>query len=107
MICALLVFQTPDLPESLSELSPWLDWLITPRAYVYAQLSAQQHRRVIKTRTRWTGCAWTLGPPTSSSPGTVARPRPLSLRHTSKLAARSLGTAATCCSVADWHGKAE
>ena len=51
MICALLVFQTPDLPESLSELSPWLDWLITPRAYVFAQLSAQQHRRVIKTRT--------------------------------------------------------
>jgi hypothetical protein len=26
MICALLVFQTPDLPAPLGELSPWLDW---------------------------------------------------------------------------------
>ena len=31
MICALLVFQTPDLPAPLGELSPWLDWLaLTP-----------------------------------------------------------------------------
>lgn len=51
MICALLVFQTPDLPASLSELSPWLDWLITPRAEVYAQLAAQEHRRFVKTHT--------------------------------------------------------
>jgi hypothetical protein len=29
MICALLVFQTPDLPDSLANLSPWLDRLIT------------------------------------------------------------------------------
>jgi aryl sulfotransferase len=28
MICALLVFQTPDLPAPLPELSPWLDWTI-------------------------------------------------------------------------------
>ena len=51
MICALLVFQTPDLPASLSQLSPWLDWLITPRAEVYAQLAAQEHRRFVKTHT--------------------------------------------------------
>ncbi len=51
MICALLVFQTPHLPAPLSELSPWLDWLITPRDDVYAQLSAQRHRRFIKTHT--------------------------------------------------------
>ena len=38
MICALLVFQTPDLPVPLLELSPWLDWLITPREQVYARL---------------------------------------------------------------------
>jgi aryl sulfotransferase len=51
MICALLVFQTPDLPDSLSNLSPWLDWLIKPRADVYAQLTGQDHRRFIKTHT--------------------------------------------------------
>ena len=50
-ICALLVFQTPDLPDSLSNLSPWLDWLITPPADVYAQLAGQDHRRFIKTHT--------------------------------------------------------
>jgi hypothetical protein len=41
MICALLVFQTGDLPAPLAELSPWLDWLITPVADVYALLEAQ------------------------------------------------------------------
>lgn len=51
MICALLVFQTPELPAPLAELSPWLDWLITPRAEVYARLAEQQHRRIIKTHT--------------------------------------------------------
>jgi aryl sulfotransferase len=51
MICALLVFQTPDLPDSLSNLSPWLDWLITPRSEVYDQLAAQDHRRFIKSHT--------------------------------------------------------
>jgi aryl sulfotransferase len=51
MICALLVFQTPDLPAPLSELSPWLDWLTVPRDEVYARLSAQEHRRFIKTHT--------------------------------------------------------
>jgi aryl sulfotransferase len=49
MICALLVFQTPEIPDSLANLSPWLDWLITPRADVYAQLAGQDHRRFIKT----------------------------------------------------------
>ena len=51
MICALLVFQTPDLPDALDNLSPWLDWLIRPRADVFAQLAAQPHRRFIKTHT--------------------------------------------------------
>jgi hypothetical protein len=51
MICALLVFQTPDLPAPLSELSPWLDWLVSPRSEVYRRLSAQKHRRFIKTHT--------------------------------------------------------
>jgi hypothetical protein len=51
MICALLVFQTADLPAPLSELSPWLDWLVTPRDDVVARLAAQEHRRFVKTHT--------------------------------------------------------
>jgi hypothetical protein len=51
MICALLIFQTPELPAPLGQLSPWLDHLIAPRDQVYAQLAAQQHRRFIKTHT--------------------------------------------------------
>lgn len=51
MICALLIFQTPELPAPLGELSPWLDHLITPRDEVYAKLAAQEHRRFIKTHT--------------------------------------------------------
>jgi aryl sulfotransferase len=51
MICALLIFQTPELPAPLAQLSPWLDHLIVPREEVYAQLAAQKHRRFIKTHT--------------------------------------------------------
>lgn len=51
MLCALLIFQTPEPPAPLAELSPWLDWLIAPRAEVYATLAAQGHRRFIKTHT--------------------------------------------------------
>jgi len=51
MICALLVFQTAELPAPLAQLSPWLDHLVAPRPKVYAQLAAQQHRRFIKSHT--------------------------------------------------------
>jgi aryl sulfotransferase len=51
MICALLVFQTPELPAPLGELSPWLDHLIAPRDAVVAKLEARQHRRFVKTHT--------------------------------------------------------
>lgn len=51
MICALLVLQTPELPERLDHLSPWLDWLVDPADEVIARLEAQQHRRFIKTHT--------------------------------------------------------
>jgi aryl sulfotransferase len=51
LICALLVFQTPQLPAPLAQLSPWLDHLIAPREDVHAQLAAQKHRRFIKTHT--------------------------------------------------------
>lgn len=51
MICALLIFQTPELPGSLAQLSPWLDHLIVPREELLARLAAQKHRRFIKTHT--------------------------------------------------------
>jgi len=51
MICALLIFQTPDLPAPLWHLSPWLDHVILPHDVVYAQLGQQRNRRFIKTHT--------------------------------------------------------
>ncbi|MDG4759811.1 sulfotransferase domain-containing protein [Micromonospora sp. WMMD710] len=51
MICALLVRGTTELPAPLTELSPWLDWLVEPRDVVYRRLAAQPHRRIIKTHT--------------------------------------------------------
>jgi hypothetical protein len=51
MICALLVFQTPDLPAPLTTLSPWLDMRVRPVEEVHAKLDAQTHRRFIKTHT--------------------------------------------------------
>lgn len=55
MICALLVFQTPDLPRPLSDISPWLDMLIHPLDEVVADLEAQGHRRIIKSHTPFDG----------------------------------------------------
>ncbi|MGW0230341.1 sulfotransferase domain-containing protein [Actinopolymorpha singaporensis] len=51
MICALLVFRTPDLSAPLNELSPWVDWLVEPADKVFARLEAQRHRRFVKTHT--------------------------------------------------------
>ncbi len=51
MICALLIFQTPELPAPLWHLSPWLDHLVVPPDVVYARLAEQPHRRFIKTHT--------------------------------------------------------
>jgi aryl sulfotransferase len=50
-LCALLVFQSSELPAPLSTLSPWLDWLVTPWEEVSTRLAAQRHRRFIKTHT--------------------------------------------------------
>ena len=55
MICALLVFQTDELPDSLDRLSPWLDMLTRDRDDVVADLDAQTHRRFIKTHTPYDG----------------------------------------------------
>jgi hypothetical protein len=51
MVCALLVFRSPDLPRPLPELSPWLDWLAVPVEEMFADLESQPHRRFIKTHT--------------------------------------------------------
>src|SRR6266550_4465854 len=51
MLCALLVFQTPDLPARLTELSPWLDIQTAVRDDVVAGLEAQEHRRFMKSHT--------------------------------------------------------
>jgi len=51
MICALLIFQRPELPAPLWHLSPWLDHTIAPLAHVHGRLAQQPHRRFIKTHT--------------------------------------------------------
>ena len=51
MICALLVFRTPDLPAPLGELSPWVDMLTVCTDVLRVKLEAQQHRRILKTHT--------------------------------------------------------
>jgi aryl sulfotransferase len=49
MICALLIFQTPDLPGTLHALSPTLDPLSVPIEVLQAEVAGQEHRRFIKT----------------------------------------------------------
>jgi aryl sulfotransferase len=51
MICALLIFQTPQLPAPLGHLSPWFDDVFAPLDELNARLAAQRHRRFIKTHT--------------------------------------------------------
>jgi hypothetical protein len=55
MICALLVFQSDDLPGPLDLLSPWLDMQTRSRDDVVADLDAKVHRRFIKTHTPYDG----------------------------------------------------
>ncbi len=51
MMCALLVFQTPELEHPLDDSSPWLDMLTRSDDEVFGILDAQTHRRFIKTHT--------------------------------------------------------
>ena len=51
MLCAMLVFDGPEFPAPLSELSPWLDQSIRPIEDVRAIYAAQENRRFIKTHT--------------------------------------------------------
>ena len=51
MICALLIFQKPELEVPLTSLSPWLEFKSAPIDDVLELLEAQTHRRFIKTHT--------------------------------------------------------
>jgi hypothetical protein len=51
MICALLVFQTPELTMSISELSPWIDQEVRSRKQLRSMLEAMTYRRFLKTHT--------------------------------------------------------
>jgi aryl sulfotransferase len=51
MICALLIFQSAELPAPLADLSPWPDWLALPLDELLRQLRGQRHRRFLKTHT--------------------------------------------------------
>ena len=50
-ICLSLVHGQAELPAPLSELSPWVDWLVHPEERLFAELNAQPGRRVVKTHT--------------------------------------------------------
>ncbi|MFI1274845.1 sulfotransferase domain-containing protein [Micromonospora sp. NPDC020751] len=54
-ICALLIFQTPELPAQLDDLTYWLDMLTRSRDDIFAFYEAQRHRRFIKTHTPFDG----------------------------------------------------
>lgn len=54
-MCALLIFQTADLPGRMTELSPWLDMQTDTVENVFARLQAQRHRRFIKSHTALDG----------------------------------------------------
>jgi aryl sulfotransferase len=58
MICALLIFQTSDLPLALDQHSPWLDMLTLKIEDVKSLLDAQSHRRFIKSHTPLDGLPW-------------------------------------------------
>ncbi|TQS39488.1 sulfotransferase domain-containing protein [Cryptosporangium phraense] len=51
MICALLIFGSPELPAPLTSLSPWVDMRLRPLDELCAVVAAQRHRRFLKTHT--------------------------------------------------------
>ncbi|MEO3750360.1 sulfotransferase domain-containing protein [Streptomyces sp. B6B3] len=48
-ITSVLVFQSPELPEPLMSISPWLDCTFVPVDAMLESLDRQEHRRFIKT----------------------------------------------------------
>ncbi len=55
MICAQLILQTPQLSQSLTSLSPWLEMRLNLAHEIKAIFAAQTHRRFIKTHTALDG----------------------------------------------------
>lgn len=51
MLCALLVFDGPDFPGRLDDLSPWLDMNTRRDDEVLGDVEAMTHRRFLKTHT--------------------------------------------------------
>jgi hypothetical protein len=51
MLCALLVFDGPDFPGTMDELSPWLDMTTRGKQEVHDLLGSLPNRRFIKTHT--------------------------------------------------------
>ena len=51
MICALLIFQTAELPSTLDLISPWMEIRLRRRKDVHDLYDAQTHRRFIKSHT--------------------------------------------------------
>ena len=51
MLCALMVFDGPSVPDRLDALSPWLDMRIRTEDEVFDIYRRQEHRRFIKTHT--------------------------------------------------------
>jgi hypothetical protein len=58
MLCALLIFQSDELPRPLTELSPWVDLQSAKIDDVVGALDAQTHRRFIKSHTPLDGLPW-------------------------------------------------
>jgi hypothetical protein len=50
-ICALLIFQTPEFPEPVDRLSPWMEMRLRRRSDVHDLYERQTHRRFIKSHT--------------------------------------------------------
>lgn len=51
LLVALIVFDGPDFPNAISNMSPWMDQKIRTREEAHAVFAAQEHRRFIKTHT--------------------------------------------------------
>ncbi|MGR8950449.1 MAG: sulfotransferase domain-containing protein, partial [Gammaproteobacteria bacterium] len=48
-ICGALIFQSPEPPDSLDKISPWVDAVFEPNEDVMARIEEQTHRRYLKT----------------------------------------------------------
>ncbi|MEQ0560401.1 sulfotransferase domain-containing protein [Amycolatopsis sp. NEAU-NG30] len=61
MLCALLIFDSAELPRPLTEISPWLDATTYDTEAVIAGLESQRHRRFVKTHTPLDGLPFEAG----------------------------------------------